>query len=95
MGFITAEKGGVSRAKGGGEKEKECTTECKSRRRRNEKAPWARVHRNTMNPPPFVLYRPGLSEARDVKIVTLLFAIVIPMFAPFLRPGDEQGSKGT
>ena len=39
--FITAEKGRVARAKGEGEKEKECTTECKSRRRRDEKAPWA------------------------------------------------------
>jgi len=28
--FITAEKGGVARAKGGGEKEKECTIEYKS-----------------------------------------------------------------
>ena len=28
-------------AKGGGEKEKECTTEVKSPRRRNEKARWA------------------------------------------------------
>jgi len=36
--FITAEKGGVTRAKGEGEKEKECTTERKSRRRRDEKA---------------------------------------------------------
>ena len=39
--FIAAEKGGVARAKGVGEKEHECTTECKSRRRQNEKAPWA------------------------------------------------------
>ena len=32
--FITAEKGGVARAKGVREKEKECsTTECKSQRR--------------------------------------------------------------
>ena len=40
---ITAEKGEVARAKGEGEpeKEKECTTEGKSRRRRDEKAPWA------------------------------------------------------
>ena len=37
----TAEKGGVARAKGEGEKKKECTTECKCRRRRDEKAPWA------------------------------------------------------
>ena len=37
--LITAEKGGVVKAKGDGEKEKECTTECKSRRRRDEKAP--------------------------------------------------------
>ena len=36
--FITAEKGGVAKAKGEGEKEKECTTECKSRRRWGEKA---------------------------------------------------------
>ena len=34
--FITAEKGGVARANGEGEKEKECTTEGKSRRRREE-----------------------------------------------------------
>ena len=33
MCLITAEKGGVARAKGEGEKEKECTTEGKSRRR--------------------------------------------------------------
>ena len=39
--FITAGKGGVARAKGEGEKVKECTTEGKSRRRRDEKAPWA------------------------------------------------------
>ena len=39
--FITAEKGGVARAKVEGEKEKECTTECKSRQRRVEKAPCA------------------------------------------------------
>ena len=39
--FITAETGGVARAKGEGEKEKECTTEGKSRRRRDKKAPWA------------------------------------------------------
>ena len=39
--FITAEKSGVARAKSGGEKEKECTTERKSRRRRDEKDPWA------------------------------------------------------
>ena len=37
--FTTARKDGVARAEGGGEKEKECTTECKSRRRRDEKAP--------------------------------------------------------
>ena len=41
ISFITVEKGGVARAKGEGEKEKECTTERKSRRRRDEKAPWA------------------------------------------------------
>jgi hypothetical protein len=39
--FITAERGGVAKAKGEGQKEKECTTECKSRWRRDEKAPWA------------------------------------------------------
>jgi len=41
--FITAEKGGVAKAKGEGEKKKDCTTECKSRRRRDDKAtaPWA------------------------------------------------------
>ena len=44
LSFITAEKGGVARAKGEGEKEKECTTERKSRRRRDEKAPWALNH---------------------------------------------------
>ena len=44
--FITAEKGGVARAKGEGEKKKECTTECKSRRRRDEKAPWALNYRS-------------------------------------------------
>ena len=39
--FITAEKGGVARAKGVEEKEKECITECKSQRRLDETAPWA------------------------------------------------------
>ena len=39
--FITAAKGGVARAMGGGEKEKECTTGCKSQRRLVKKAPWA------------------------------------------------------
>ena len=39
--FMTAEKGGVARAKGVEEKEKECTTECKSQRRLDETAPWA------------------------------------------------------
>ena len=39
--FITAEKGRVARAKGEGEKENECTTEDKSRRRRDKKALWA------------------------------------------------------
>ena len=40
--FITAEKGGVARANGEGEKEtEECTTEGKSRRLRDKKALWA------------------------------------------------------
>ena len=38
---MTAEKGGVARAKGVEEKEKECTTECKSQRRMDETTPWA------------------------------------------------------
>ena len=36
-----AETGEVARAKDMGEKEKECTTECKSQRRLDEMAPWA------------------------------------------------------
>jgi len=43
--FITSEKGGITGAKGKGEKEKECTTERKSRRRRDEKAPLALNYR--------------------------------------------------
>ena len=39
--FISAEKCEVARAKGVGEKEKECTTECKIQRRLDEKAPRA------------------------------------------------------
>jgi len=39
--LLQLKKGGVAKAKGEGEKEKECITECKSRRRRDEKAPWA------------------------------------------------------
>ena len=39
--FITAEKGGAARAKGGREKDKECTTECKSPRRLDDKPPVA------------------------------------------------------
>ena len=39
--LLQLKKGGVAKAKGEGEKENECTTECKSRRRRDEKAPWA------------------------------------------------------
>ena len=43
MFLLQLKKGGVANAKGEGEKEKECTTECKSRRRRDEKAPWAHM----------------------------------------------------
>jgi hypothetical protein len=39
--LLQLKKGGVAKAKGEGEKKKECATECKSRRRRDEKAPWA------------------------------------------------------
>ena len=39
--FITAEKGGVTRAEDKGEKEKECIRECKRQRRLDDKAPWA------------------------------------------------------
>ena len=39
--LLQLKKGGVAKAKAEGEKEKECITECKSRRRRDEKAPWA------------------------------------------------------
>ena len=39
--LLQLKTGGVAKAKGEGEKENECTTECKSRRRRDEKAPWA------------------------------------------------------
>ena len=39
--LLQMKRGGVAKAKGEGVKEKECTTECKSRRRRDEKAPWA------------------------------------------------------
>ena len=38
--LLQLKKGGVAKAKGEGEKEKECTTERKSRRRRDEKDPW-------------------------------------------------------
>ena len=37
--LLRLKKGGVAKAKGEGEKKNECTTECKSRRRRDEKAP--------------------------------------------------------
>jgi len=37
--LLQLKNGGVAKVKGEGEKEKECTTECKSRRRRDEKAP--------------------------------------------------------
>ena len=43
---VTAEEGGVARAKGGGEKEKQCTTEGKSRRRLKEKARLALNYRS-------------------------------------------------
>ena len=39
--LLRLKKGGVAKAKGEGEKKNECTTECKNRRRRDEKAPWA------------------------------------------------------
>ena len=61
--FITAEKGGVAKAKGEGEKEKECTTECKSRRRRDEKAPWAL---NTRAGREEVMRKGGGEEVRSV-----------------------------
>ena len=38
--LLQLKKGGVAKTKGEGEKEKGCTTECKSRRRRDEKALW-------------------------------------------------------
>ena len=37
--FVTAEKGGIAKAKVEGEKKKDC----QSRRRRDEKAPWAPI----------------------------------------------------
>ena len=61
MLFITAEKGEVARAKGERETEKECTTERKSRRRRDEKAPWALSGREE------VLRKGGGEEARSVR----------------------------
>ena len=39
--LLQLKNGGVAKAKGEGEKGKECTTECKSRRRLKEKALWA------------------------------------------------------
>ena len=39
--LLRLKKGGVAKAKGEGEKKNECTTECKNRRRQDEKAPWA------------------------------------------------------
>ena len=39
--LLRLKKGGVAKAKGEREKKNKCTTECKSRRRRDEKAPWA------------------------------------------------------
>ena len=39
--LLQLKRGGVAKSKGEGEKEKECTTERKSRRPRDEKAPWA------------------------------------------------------
>ena len=39
--LLQLKRRGVAKAKGEGEKEEECTTECKSRRQQDEKAPWA------------------------------------------------------
>ena len=64
--FITAEKGGVARAKGGGEEEKECSTECKSRRRRDEKAPW-QGHLITGAGREEMMRKGGGEEARSVR----------------------------
>ena len=38
--LLQLKRGGEAKAKGEGEKEKECATECKSRRRQDEKSPW-------------------------------------------------------
>ena len=43
---MKAEKRGVARVQGVGEKEKESTTECKSQRRLDEMDPWALNDRN-------------------------------------------------
>ena len=70
VGFITAEKGEVATAKGDGEKKKECTTECKSRRRRDEKAPWA------LN---YEIYLIIIIFSMNGKGVTILYSIKLPV----------------
>ena len=42
--LLQLKRGEVAKAKGEGKKEKECTTECKNRRRRDEKTLWALNH---------------------------------------------------
>ena len=62
--LLQLKKGGVAKAKGEGEKEKECTAECKSRRRRDEKAPWALNYESEGEE---VMRKGGGEEVRSVK----------------------------
>ena len=64
--FIKAEKGEVARAKGEGEKAKECTAEGKSRRRGDEKPPWA-LNYGSGEGGGVVTGRRRASEARSVR----------------------------
>ena len=90
--LITAEKGGVARAKGEGEKEKECTTECKSRRRRDEKAPG---HLITGAGREEVMRKGGGEEARSVRCMCDVCAAHEELVAASKQFRRSRGEKST
>ena len=69
-----------------GEKEKKCTTECKSQRRLDEKAPWALNYGSEEEE---VLRKGGGEEARSVRCNSLVLVFFInPIWASKVDPNN-------